>query len=175
MRSTFGAIGLIGLLGTAAAAEDYTLGALSINEPVVFATPATARAGGGFMGITNSGEEADRLIAVEGDFPRLEIHTTVMDGDVAKMQQIEGLEIPAGETVELMPGGLHVMFMGLQEPFVEGDKVPVTLVFETAGRLEIEFDVTKRPERAGMSHGNMDHSGHGEMDHSDHGTHGDGS
>jgi len=151
---------------TMSVAHDYKLGDLVIDHPVVFETPKTARAGGGFMTITNNGSSSDRLVAVEGDLPRIEIHTFEMDGDVAKMIKMEnGVELPSGETVMLAPGGMHVMFMGLSEPFVEGETFPATLVFEKAGQVEIVFNVEERPERAGMNH---NHSNHAEGDHSDH-------
>lgn len=139
-------------------AHDFKAGDLTIDHPIVFETTKTARAGGGYLTITNDGETADRLLSVEADFPRVEVHDTVMDGDVAKMQKVDGLEIPAGETVELSPGGLHVMFMGLPAPFVEGEEVNATLVFENAGRVDIVFNVEVRP-----AHDHGDHS-----DHSDH-------
>lgn len=147
-------------LSTASYAHDYSVGNLKIEHPVAFATTANARAGGGFMSITNNGTEADRLIAAEGDYPRVEIHETIVEGDVAKMQKVEALEIPPGGTITLMPGGMHVMFMGLQEPFVLGETVDVTLIFENAGRVDISFNIEERPARAGMDHGSMDHSDH---------------
>jgi len=147
-------------LGTVSYAHDYSVGDLTIEHPVAFATTANARAGGGFMTITNNGTQTDRLIAAEGDYPRIEIHESIMEGDVAKMQEVEGLEIPPGGTITLMPGGMHVMFMGLKAPFVLGETVDVTLVFENAGRVDISFNIEERPARAGMDHGSMDHSDH---------------
>lgn len=157
------------LIGTSATAEMYEAGDLMIADPFVFATPQTARAGGGFMTVTNNGDAADTLLEVRADYPRIEIHTTEMEGDVAKMVHIGTLDIPAGEAVTLQPGGLHVMFMGLSEPFVEGEPVSATLVFEKAGEVNIVFDVRKRGEHGGMGHGSMDHGnmshgeGHGQM------------
>lgn len=139
-------------LGGAALAQDYRLGELNIDHPIVYETPATARAGGGYLTIENLGASDDRLIAIEGEFPRLEIHTTVMDSDVAMMQRVDALEIPAGETVELAPGGMHLMIMGLSEPFVEGKSIPLTLVFENAGPIDVEFIVEARPDAGGHDH-----------------------
>ena len=65
-----------------------------------------------------------------------------MEGNVMRMRELEkGLEIPAGATVMLKPGGYHIMFMGLKAPFAKDAKVPVTLVFEKAGSLDIALDV----------------------------------
>lgn len=138
-----------------ATAEDYTIGALSVDYPIAFVTPKTARAGGGYMAITNAGDTDDRLVEIRAEFPRVMIHATEMDGDIAKMVQIDGLDIPAGQTVTLAPGGLHVMFMGLSDPFEAGQDIPAVLVFEHAGELEMTFNVQTRPEA-----GHEDHSNH---------------
>lgn len=139
-----------------ATAHEYKVGNLSVDHPFAYETPKVARAGGGYMMITNSGAEADRLIEVRAEFPQVMIHlSTVDDQGVARMEHVMALDIPAGETVELAPGGYHVMFMGLNgNPLEEGDKVPATLVFEKAGELEVVFNVEKR------KHGSEDHSNH---------------
>ncbi len=95
--------------------------------------------GGGYVTIRNSGSSDDRLIGVESSASgRAEIHEMAMVNDVMKMRRLDdGIVIPAGETVELKPGGLHMMFFDVKKPFAEGDKVPVTLVFEKAGKVEI--------------------------------------
>jgi copper(I)-binding protein len=65
-----------------------------------------------------------------------------MEGNVMRMRERDGgLEIPPGATVTLAPGNLHLMMMGLKEPFKQGDKVPVTLVFEKAGKIDVELAV----------------------------------
>ena len=120
---------------------------IEIAQPKAFATAPTAMAGGAFMEISNTGSTDDRLIAVQADYPRVEIHTTEFDSEgVARMMHLDdGIAIPAGETVTLEPGGLHVMFMGLRNtPFVEGETVSATLVFEQAGEVPVAFDIVKR-------------------------------
>ncbi|MCZ7677081.1 MAG: copper chaperone PCu(A)C [Roseovarius sp.] len=144
-----------------AAAHDYTLGDLEIIHPTIFETAATAKAGGGYVTIANTGESADALVGVSAAFPMVELHESFEQDGVMRMQHIERLDIGAGEIVELAPGGYHVMFMGLTEPFVAGDEVPVTLTFENAGEIEVNFTVVER--EGGMDHGKMDH---GNMDHS---------
>lgn len=142
-------------LPLSAAADDYALGDLTIGHPKSRPTAATAMAGAGYMTIANTGAAPDRLVAAEADFPRVELHDIVMDGDVAKMQQMMGVELPAGETVTFAPGGMHVMFMGLNgDPFEIGEEIPVTLVFEKAGRIDVVFTV------ADMDAAATDHSGH---------------
>jgi copper(I)-binding protein len=146
-------------LSTTLSADEYTVGDIVVDHPMAFATAKTAQTGGGFMTITNTGTVADRLVSVAADFPRVEIHTTEMDGDVARMMRLDdGITLQAGETVTLMPGGLHVMFMGLGgDPFEVGEKIPATLTFENAGTLDVAFSVQ---ERKMGDHGGMDHSDH---------------
>ena len=148
------------------AAHEYMAGDLMIDHPFIFESAPTAMAGGGYMAITNNGETADRLVAASADFPRVELHRSFEEDGVMRMAEQEGgIEIPAGETVTLEPGGLHVMFMGLNgDPFEIGEEIPVTLTFEEAGEVEVIFNVEAR-----MGEG-MDHSGHGGMDHSGHGN-----
>jgi periplasmic copper chaperone A len=126
-----------------ASAHDYKLGSLEITHPWTRATPATAQTGGGFLTVTNKGTTPDRLIAARSPASnKVEIHEMKMDGNVMKMRELEkGLEIPAGATVMLKPGGYHIMFMGLKVPLAKDAKVPVTLVLEKAGSIDIELKV----------------------------------
>ncbi len=137
-------------LPSLAAAHDYMLGDLQIIHPRVFATAATAKTGGGYVTIANDGETDDALIGVRGDFPKVEVHESYEEDGVARMRHIEKLAIPADDIVELAPGGYHVMFMGLSDPFEMGDEIPLTLIFEKAGEIDI---VLKVEERSGEDHG----------------------
>ncbi|MEM9431673.1 MAG: copper chaperone PCu(A)C [Pseudomonadota bacterium] len=127
-------------------ADPIRHGALELNGAFAYSTPPTARAAGGYLTIHNTGESADRLIGAEAAFARTEIHTTeVDDKGVARMiHQKDGLEVPAGGTLTLEPGGYHVMFMGLDAPFEEGKAQAVTLIFEEAGPIDVSFDVVPR-------------------------------
>jgi copper(I)-binding protein len=138
--------GLIGaavfLIGGMAAAETYSAGGLQIVGPWARATPKGSTVSAGYLTITNKGQEADRLIG--GSLlsaSRFEVHTTVTENGVARMRQVTSLEIKPGETVELRPGGMHVMFMGLKQPMTSGQTIKGTLVFEKAGTVAIEFTV----------------------------------
>jgi len=126
-----------------AEAHDYRLGGLVIDHPWSRATPPGAEVAGGFMTIRNEGEAADRLVGGSAGFANgVEVHRTTMDDGVMRMREVEGgLEIPAGESVTLEPGGYHVMFVGLAEPLVEGEARIATLAFERAGAVEVEFTV----------------------------------
>jgi copper(I)-binding protein len=118
-----------------AAAHEVTTDTLVIDHPYAFETAATAMSGAGFLSITNTGDRPDRLVAVRAAFPRV----TLQDTGTA------GIDIAPGATVTLAPGGPHVMFVGLDgDPFVEGERIPATLVFEEAGEIAVEFWVEPR-------------------------------
>lgn len=153
---------LLVLIAGTASAHDYKLGDLMIKHPMAFET--VGRTGAGYMEIVNMGAD-DALILAEAAFPRVELHDTKVDGDVAMMMKQDKIAIPAGETVVFEPRGLHVMVMGLSEPWVVGQEIPMTLTFENAGKIEVVFNIEERPEAgAAMDHSSMDH---GEMDHGD--------
>ncbi|MCY0094237.1 copper chaperone PCu(A)C [Hoeflea ulvae] len=156
---------ILGLSAATVSAHDYKLGELMIDHPVARATPPNAPVSGGYMTIHNAGAEADRLVSGEAAFAgRVEIHEMTMDGEVMKMRQlVDGLEVPAGGEVVLKPGGYHIMFIGLEQQLTKGEKYPVTLVFEKAGSVDVEFSVeTVQQMNKAMDHGKMDHS---EMKH----------
>jgi periplasmic copper chaperone A len=103
--------------------------------------------GGGFLTLTSA--KGDRLVGGSTALAeRFELHTMAMKGDVMEMRQVDAIELPAGKPVKLEPGGLHVMFIGLKQPLPLGSKVPVTLKFEKAGEVKVEFDVMSRPAAA---------------------------
>jgi copper(I)-binding protein len=136
-------VGAAVLLSRQARGEDYSAGALRIGNPWTRATPKGAAVAGGYMKITNSGTAPDRLVGGSSEVAgRFEIHSMVVEQGVAKMRPVEaGLEIKAGETVELKPGSFHVMLLGLERPLEKGQKVKGTLEFEKAGRVDIEYTV----------------------------------
>lgn len=118
-------------------------GDLRISDLEVAATMAGAPTAAAYMTIANAGAAPDRLLAVESAAARrVELHTTEVENGVARMTPLaEGVAIPAGETATLARRGLHVMLMGLTAPLAEGAPVDLTLVFETAGRVEVEAPV----------------------------------
>ena len=127
--------------GVTAAAHSYQAGDMKIAHPWARPTVAGQMAGGGFLKLTNAGK-ADRLISASADFAeRVELHSMKMDGDVMRMRQVEGIDIPAGQTVELKPGGFHLMFMGLKQPLAKDSRVPLKLKFEKAGEVTVEIKV----------------------------------
>lgn len=131
-------------------AHDYKIGELSVAHPAIPQPLTRAMTAAGFFAVTNTGPEADRLIGVEVDFAeRSEVHITEHGTDgSAKMLHVEAIDLPAGETVAFERGGYHVMFMGLKSGLEAGSRLPGVLIFEKAGRLEVEFAVeaAKKPE-----------------------------
>ncbi len=145
----------------AALAHGYKVGGLEIGHPWSRATPKAAPVGGGYLTVKNTGTVDDRLVAVKSDVSKtVEIHEMTMDGGVMKMRALDkGIEIPAGKTVELKPGGFHVMFIGLGGPLEAGKAFKGTLVFEKAGSVDVDFAVEAQKP---MDHsgGGMNHTGH---------------
>jgi copper(I)-binding protein len=110
----------------------------------VWARPAPQSGGttAVYFRIVNRGDQADRLVggrAVGAE--ALEIHETTMEGDMAHMAPLAGIDVPAGATVEIAPGGFHLMLLGLTNPLEPGDHVALTLAFEQAGEIEVEAEV----------------------------------
>ena len=122
----------------AASAHSVKAGALELTDLWTRATPPNAPTAGGYLTISNTGSEPDRLIAVASpQAANGDLHEMSVKDGVMTMRPVEGgLEIPAGQSVTLAPGGFHIMFISPKEPFVEGGKVPVVLTFEKAGKVE---------------------------------------
>ncbi len=131
-------------------AESFNLGALEIQDPWARASSGRAHAGAAFMTILNKGE-TDRLLKAEANVSKaVELHTHIKDGDIMRMRQVEAIDITGGSKTELQPGGLHIMFIGLEKKLSEGSSFPLTLIFEKAGQVEIQVDVQKMTS---MKHG----------------------
>jgi len=147
----------------AAQAHSAHGGDLELDHPWIAETPPGAPTAAGYLEITNHGDSADRLLEVRCSFAdSADVHEVVID-DAGTMQMRplpEGLEIPAGATVKLHRGSFHLMFMHVMERPVAGDMIPVTLVFEHAGEVDVMFMV-QRAADGGMD---MDHDMDGEME-----------
>lgn len=137
------AASVLGCTSDLALAQTYNAGALKIEQPWTRATPGGAKVAAGYMKITNTGAEPDRLVGgALSQAGRFEVHEMKMENGVMQMREIAGgLEIAPGQTVELKPGGYHVMFMELREPLKEGDTLKGQLRFQKAGALNVEYRV----------------------------------
>ena len=137
-------------------------GDIEIENPWARASAGMAGAGAAFMDIKNTGA-ADRVVgASAGVSKSVELHTHIRDGDVMKMRRVDAIDVPADGVAHLQPGGLHVMFIGLEAPLVEGESFPLTLTFENAGEVTVEVEVKGAGDMGAMpGHGTM--PGHGDM------------
>src|SRR5512147_2621192 len=108
--------GMVALAATGAFAHEFKVGDLQIGHPWARATPKGASVGGGYLKITNTGTAPDRRISGSSEVAgRFEVHEMSMDNGVMKMRPVKGgLEIKPGETVELKPGGYHIMMLDLK-------------------------------------------------------------
>jgi copper(I)-binding protein len=138
------------------ASDAVAVGDLTITGAWARAMLPGQPAGGGYLTIANKGQVADKLVSASSPSAgKVEIHTMEVVNDVMVMRPLDGgLDIPAGATVELKPGGLHVMFKAVKEPFKEGRSVPVTLQFEKSGKVEVMLPVQAKQ-------GTDEHAGHG--------------
>ena len=131
--------------GTAPAAVGgpVKVGALTLTAPWLRATPGGAKVAGGYLRITNGGSEPDTLVSASIPLAaRGEVHEMSNEGGVMKMAQLErGLTIAPGATVELKPGGFHLMFMDLSGGLKQGETVKGRLVFAKAGPVDVSFQV----------------------------------
>ena len=131
----------LALAALVAQAQDAKIGAITITHAYARATVPGQPAGGAFLTIANAGADDKLLSARSGAAKSAELHTMKMDGDVMRMREVESIDVPAGQTVELKPGNFHVMMMGLKAPLKAGDHFPLTLKFEKAGEVQVEVPV----------------------------------
>lgn len=117
---------------------------IEISNPVMMSA-GSGETTGAFMQIKNTGAETDRLVGATCELAGMaQVHETIMDGDTMKMQQVEAVEIPAGQILELKHGSYHVMLMDLKQEVKAGEKVTLTLQFEKAGPVTVSALVMKR-------------------------------
>jgi periplasmic copper chaperone A len=121
---------------------------VSVEHPWTRATPQGAKVGAGFMLLKNAGA-ADRVVGATSPLAgRVEMHVTVREGDVMKMREVKGFDVPAKGSFELKPGGAHLMLMDLKRPIKKGEKVPLTLKLEKGGELKVELVAAEAGARA---------------------------
>jgi copper(I)-binding protein len=131
------------LAAPCARADDVKAGDLVISQAWSRATPNGAKTGGGYLTIENKGSAPDRLIGCSSDLAgTVQVHEMTVINGVMKMRPLDGgLTIDPGKTVKLAPGGYHLMLMELKGPLKQGDKLPVMLEFEKAGKVQVSLDV----------------------------------
>ena len=134
-----------------ACSEQYTSGVITVSDPWGRATPAGADVGAGYMTIANSGSTPIRLIGGTTDVANaVEVHTMSMENGVMQMRPLsDGLEVPAGGSATLKPGGDHLMLVGLKRQLNEGEIIAVTLDFDKGVVLPIKLAI----KATGAEHG----------------------
>lgn len=141
-------------LGGASRANDYKAGSIVIGHPWSRPTPPSAPVASGYMTLSNSGRSTDRLVEVISPIAgKAEIHQSVVESGVAKMRPLaDGVMLAPFKTVDFAAERMHIMFMQPQRQLNDGDKFPVTLVFEKSGRVEVEFMVQRSANESSGEH-----------------------
>lgn len=157
------------LLLVAGASDDHhhhhgQTGAASANGIAIsgaWTRPASAGGMGvGYANVSNSGTEPDVLVGASSDAAdRVELHKTTISADgVASMKKVESVEIAPGKSIELKPGGLHIMLIGLKNAIKDGSKVKAQLNFKKAGAIDVELEVkTSAPQGGADEHKHHQH------------------
>ena len=149
--SATGLILALCLVATTSMAHEYVLGDIEVKHPYAPPTPPGVAMAAGYMEIVNHGKQDDRLVGGKVYFAgEVQIHQTIVENEVSRMRELEGgLVLPAGSSVKIEPMGIHLMFADLAEPLIEGEPRSVTLYFERAGEIEVEFAI-EHPESDAM-------------------------
>lgn len=154
------------LIATGAAAQDT----IRIDHAASHSMVPGAKVGDGYLVITNSGSEPDRLVAASSDRAKtVQLHQMTMAYGIMTMRELKGgLAIPAGQTITLAPN-YHLMFQDVAKPFRQGETIRAVLRFEKAGEITVDFAIgkiagplddvggTRHMDHGGMDHGSMDH------------------
>jgi copper(I)-binding protein len=135
-------LGLQGSVMAQGVSKTVNTDAIKIENAYTRATAPGQQVAGGFMKIENKGNVGDQLLSASSPAAgEVQLHEMAMDGNVMKMRQVKDIAVPAGGSVELKPGGYHLMFLNLKGPFAAGQTVPVKLKFAKAGEVEVKLPV----------------------------------
>ena len=138
---------LLTLVATPAMAQ------VTVTDAWTRATAPGAKIAAGYMTIKNAGKTADKLVSASSPAAeKVETHVTVKEGDIFRMREVKGYDIPAGGSFELRPGGAHLMLVNVKAPLKEGDKVPMTLRFERAGEVKAVLQVGRLTDTGKHGH-----------------------
>ena len=115
---------------------------IEVTSPFARASAGMAQVGAAFMTLKNDSTSDDKLMSASSPVAAsAELHTHIKDGDIMRMREVPSIDLPAGATVNMQPGGLHVMLMGLKQPLRQGEVFPLTLTFAKAGAVTVEVPV----------------------------------
>ena len=134
-------------------AQEVKVGSIKVDHAYIRATVPGQQVAGGFMKIENKGIADQLLSASSPAAGEVQLHEMAMEGSVMKMRQVKDIHVPAGGSVELKPGGLHLMLMNIKAPLAAGESVPVKLKFAKAGEVEVKMPVNAMGQAGGaMKH-----------------------
>jgi len=136
----------VALAASFAIADEFRAGDLRVENAHARPTVAGQTSGALYFSIENKGGAGDKLIGVSSPLAKsVELHSMAMDGNIMRMREVTALELKPAERVAMEPGGgYHVMLLNLKQPLKPGDRIPLTLRFEKAGKLDIAATVDKR-------------------------------
>lgn len=150
---------LILLLGGQAYAQISSQNTMMVERPWARATPAGAKNGAAYVTLINNGNARDSLLrATTPVAEKVQFHSASEENGVSHMREMHAVEVAPGARVTFTPGGMHIMVMGLKQPLKEGQTFPLSLTFETAGKVDVTVPVAKV---GAMQGGNMDSKVHG--------------
>jgi hypothetical protein len=143
IRAVFGVACMAVLIVAPVRAQEVQAGDIVISQAWSRATPGGAKVGGGYLTIENKGTMPDRLISGSADVAaKVQVHEMSMNNGVMTMRPLEaGVAIEPGKTIKLAPGGYHLMLLDLKSPLKQGEKLPITLEFEKAGKVSVVLDI----------------------------------
>ena len=149
------------LISASSMAHDYRAGDISVDHPYARATVAGQTSGGAYLTLENKGKQGDELISAQSPAAKsVEIHTMSMTADnVMRMREISSIELKPQEKIVMQPGsGYHIMLLGLKTPLVAGEKVPLTLMFKKAGKVEAFISVEENKAKSTDTKAEMHHN-----------------
>lgn len=131
------------LFAASAFAHDYKVGDIYVDHPYARATVPGQTSGGAYLTLENQGSNADTLVVAQSPAAQsVEIHTMAMTDNVMRMREVTAIDIKPKEKIVMQPGdGYHLMLIGLKAPLKTGDKLPLTLTFRKAGKVETSITV----------------------------------
>jgi len=138
----------------------HTTGTLHIQQPWSRPTVAAVPVGVVYVDLKNDGDKMERLLSASSDVAeRVELHASVMDGQMMRMRQIHTVDIAPKSTTQLKPGGMHIMLMGLKAPLTQGQTFTLNLVFEQTGTVAVPV-LVRDPVKSSAGHEGHSHHGH---------------
>jgi len=125
-----------------AAGQAHAAGKLTVHDAWIRVAPPGAEMVAGYATLANTGDEPIAVLSVQSNAYRMSsLHETVTSGDVSKMRDLHRLKIAPGETVQLKPGGKHLMLMQPRRAIAVGEKVEMMFMLVDGTRIETYFDV----------------------------------